>query len=568
MRTEALNILAAGGLAKHAEFLWLLAVAVFGGAVMARLCRKVRLPDVVGYIVLGVLIGESCFGLVSLKTVESLDVFNLFVLSIIGFMIGRELRRDVFQKHGKQLFVILLSEGIGAFIVVALSASLVAWKFTGDLRMSLALGLLLGAIASATAPAATASVLWGHKTRGPLTTTILAVVAMDDALALLLYAVASAVAISLTGHEQLGLAMSVLGPIYEIAGAIVLGGGIGFVLGHISRFVKERDKLVFALGVILLVTALSVFLKVGSILTAMALGASFVNFLPRRSKGVFEAVAKSAPPFYVLFFVLAGARTVVTNMGTWVFALATVYLVGRTAGKTVGAWWGAKRSGAPDVVRKYLGMCLLSKAGVAIGLAILASHTFGGSLGQTLVVVVMATTFLLELVGPPFVKLGVKMAGEIGLNITEEDLTEECTVADMMDRDPPVLQAGLTRARVIEMFTKSDTSCYPVLDRANKVVGMVTLDGIKAALSASDLPDGLVLATDIMEPAYDKTTPDRPLAEVMEDMKELDIQAMPVVGAEDDNMVGLLDVAAVNRRLSAEVLRRRQQADGETATST
>ena len=562
--------LAAGGLTQHLEFLWLLAVVFLGGTIGARILQKLHMPKIVGYVIVGVLVGQSGLGLVSLEAVESLDAFSVFVLGIVGFLIGKELHRDVFKKYGRQLIVILLAEGLGAFLVVFASASFIAWKFSGDVHTSLAMGLLLGAIASATAPAATVNVLWEYKTRGILTTTILAIVALDDALALLLYAFAAGIAGSLTGLTDHSGLTAVAWPLYEILGATALGGAAGLLFSYVLKHVKKQGEvLLFAVGAILIVTAVAVYIKVGSILAAMAFGASVTNLVPRRSKTVFAQVEGFAPPLYVVFFVLAGARTVVHNMSLWVWLLAAAYVLGRTLGKAAGAWTGARFTHAARVVQRYLGLCLLSNAGVAIGLAILASQTFAGDMGRTLLVVVMATTFLLEIVGPACVKVGVRLAGEVGLNVTEEDLIEEYSVRDVMSDEPAVVQPGMTCHEVIETFSESDATCCPMVDKDNKVMGIVTLEGIKAALSAYGCADPLVLAIDIKDEVTDKTTADKPLADVLDHMKEFSIENMPVVAAAgDDRLVGLLDTATVNRRIGAELLRRRQQAEAGATTAT
>ena len=161
------------------------------------------------------------------------------------------------------------------------------------------------------------------------------------------------------------------------------------------------------------------------------------------------------------------------------------------------------------------------------------------------------------------------MAGEVGLNVTEEDLIEEYSVRDVMSDEPAVVQPGMTCHEVIETFSESDATCCPMVDKDNKVMGIVTLEGIKAALSAYGCADPLVLAIDIKDEVTDKTTADKPLADVLDHMKEFSIENMPVVAAAgDDRLVGLLDTATVNRRIGAELLRRRQQAEAGATTAT
>ena len=547
---------------EHLNIILLMGLAIFFGTAGARVFQKIRIPQVVAYVVIGLIVGESGFNLIGRDTVQTLSSFNMFALGIIGFMIGGELKRDVFKRYGKQFFVILCSEGIGAFVLVAALSGFVAWYFTGNIHTSVAMALVLGAIASATAPAATVSVLWEHKTRGPLTSTVLAIVALDDGLSLLLYGFASSIAVALLGGTNGSIWIAILRAVFEIAGALILGFLAGLLLSFILKRIKEPDKaLAFTVSSVLLVIGLSIALKLGSILAAMALGATIANLASRRRQNTFELIEKFAPPIYVLFFVLAGAHLVLGEIAGWMIAMVLVYLIGRTAGKAFGSWFGARQSQAADVVRRYLGLCLLSQAGVAIGLAIISSQLFAEQFGHAIIVIVMTTTFVVEIFGPMFVKLGVKKAGEVGLNITEEDLIETYNVADVMDAKVPVISAGTSLSEVIKVVSSTDNFYYPVVDNDKKLIGGVTLDGIRNTFMTQELNDWLV-ALDIMEPIITSVTPDMALLEAFEKAKRLGIEHVPVVASrEDDSFIGILNCSAVRRSLSAEVLSRQQKAD-------
>ena len=559
--TELLDKILAQNI-EHLNVILLMGLAIFFGTAGARIFQKFRIPQVVGYVVIGLLIGESGLNLIGRDTVETLSSFNMFALGIIGFMIGGELKRDVFKKYGKQFFVILCCEGIAAFILVALLSGFVAWYFTGNLHTSVAMALVLGAIASATAPAATTNVLWELKSRGPLTSTVLAIVALDDGLALLLYGFASSIAVALLGETNSSIWTNILMAAFEIVGAVILGLLTGLLLSFILNRIKEPDKaLAFTVSSVLLVIGLSIALKLGSILAAMTLGVTIANLTGRRRKNTFELMERFTPPVYVLFFVLAGAHIVLGEIAGWMIMMIAVYLIGRTAGKMFGSWFGARQSQAADVVRRYLGFCLLSQAGVAIGLAIISSQLFTGQVGHAIIVIVMTTTFVVEVLGPVFVKLGVKKAGEIGLNITEEDLIETYKVTDVVDTKIPVISAGMFLSEVIKIVSTTDSFYYSVVDNDKKLIGAVTLDGIRNTFMTQELNDWLV-ALDIMEPVIAKVTPDMALSEVFEKARRLDVEHLPVVASsEDDKLVGILNCRAVRRSLSAEVLSRQQRAD-------
>jgi Kef-type K+ transport system membrane component KefB len=546
----------------HLNLLLLLGVAVFFGTVGARLFQKLHIPQVVGYIVIGLILGGSALKLINIEVVMSLSPLNMFALGIIGFTIGGELNLDIFKRYGKQFVIILVSEGVFAFLAVGLLTGLGAYFFTHQLNSSMALGVLLGAISSATAPAATVDVLWEYKTRGILTRTILAIVALDDGLALLLYGFAASLAAVLLGSGHSSLAANLLMPFWEILGAVALGLGIGWILTFIVKRVEESEKvLAFALASIMLGVGLSNLLRVESILTTMALGATLVNFLPRRSKDVFEVVGKFSPPIYVLFFVLVGARLQISSIPTWIIILAVIYVFGRSLGKISGAWFGAYISKSPEQVRKYLGLCLFSQAGVAIGLSILASERFGGSIGESIILVVTSTTFLVQIIGPPLVKLGVKKAGEIGMNITEEDLIKTYKVSDVMSTDHVVIPEHTPISETIKIFGRTKSFYYPVLDRNNNVTGIMTIDNIRNTFANQELHNWL-LALDIAEPVVAKVTPQTPLSEAFETAKHFDIEHLTVVSSSGENkFVGVLNCRAARRQLSAEVLSRQEEAD-------
>jgi len=545
----------------HLNLVLLFGLVIFGGTFASRLFQKLRIPQVVGCILVGILLGDI-LKLITPGTLESLRPFTMFALGMIGFMIGSELRSDVFKKYGKQFFVILFSEGIGAFLLVAVGTSVVAWFVTANLSTSIAVGLVLGAIASATAPAATVNVLWEYKTRGPLTAAVLAIVALDDALALLLYRGAATGAKALcgtAGGSVPGTAFVLLG---EIVGAILLGFLAGVALYFLLKIVRADDKiLAFSISCLLLVVGISMVPGIDPILPAMTLGVTMANLAPRQSKSTFGLVEKFSPPIYISFFVLAGAHMRFGRIAPWIVVMIAVYILCRVAGKVVGAWLGARHSGAPAVVRKYLGICLQSQAGVAIGLAILAGQQFNTDLGHTIIMVVMTATFMTEILGPMLVKVGVKKAGEVGLNITEEDLIKTYTVKDVMDSKPTSIAQDLPLHQILEVFSRSESVYYPVIDDQSRIIGIITIADIKEMFANREVA-GWLLACDVAEPVLDKTTPAKSLEEVIEQMRRYDLENIPVVASESsDKLVGVLDYSKALRKISAEVLHRRKMAD-------
>ena len=540
----------------------LLGLIVLGGAFGSRIAQKFHIPQVVGCIVVGVLFGDV-FRIIDHHTIEKLEPFTMFALGMIGFMIGGELRAEVFKKYGKQFFVILFSQGLGTFAAVAFAMAVIGYFALGSVPQAVALGLVFGAIASATAPAATVNVLWEYKTRGPLTAAILAIVALDDALALLLFRAATTGAKAVIGTDTAGSALMTTTILFgEIIGAVALGAAAGFLLFYLLKFVKAEDKILdFSLASLLLVVGVSIIPGIDPILPAMTLGIVIANMMPRQSKAVFTLVKKFSPPIYITFFVLAGAHMEFSHLSVWMVIMIAAYTIFRAFGKIVGSWSGAKYCDAAETVQKYLGICLLPQAGVAIGLAIIAGKTFDSEIGKIIIMVVMTSTFLMEIFGPIFVKIGVKKAGEVGMNVTEEDLIKDYAVKDVMDADHAVIRQDVSLGEILTVFSTTDNVYYPVTDNDSKIIGKITITGIKEMFANQDAA-GWLLACDVAEPIVDKTTPDKPLEEVYEHMQKFDIEEIIVVDRSDDQkLVGVLDYRKSLRKISTEVLRRKESAD-------
>ena len=508
------------------------------------------------------MLGQSVLGLIGRETIQSLEPFNFFALSVIGFLIGGELHRDVFRKHGLRFITILLSEGLAAFIIVGILVSWASWMITGNLAAAIALGSVLGAISSATAPAATVNVLWETKAGGPLTTTVFAIVAMDDALALILFSITAGIATMLTGRGTEGIAGSLGHVGWELIGGAALGISVGFILNLVLRRAKDRDSsLAFIIGALALITGIGRMMKVDTILAAMVLGFTIVNLAPRRSDKAFKIVEEFAPPIFVLFFVAVGAQLNIGGMAGWMWIIAFVYVAGRVAGKYIGANIGAKLGRAAPSVRKYLGLCLFSQAGVAVGLSISASHRFSDDMGPAIIMIIALTTFIAQIFGPPSVKYAVKKAGEAGMRITESDLVESYSVADMVNRDTKTFLPDTPLGTVLTEIAESSESAYPVVDRTGRLLGIVSLNELRRSFMSLELNEFLVVY-DMMEQPVASVTEETPLSEAVSLMKKLDTGFLPVIRAgSKDELVGMIEQKEVQRAISHEILRRRRVAE-------
>jgi CBS domain-containing protein len=247
-------------------------------------------------------------------------------------------------------------------------------------------------------------------------------------------------------------------------------------------------------------------------------------------------------------------------MAGWMIVLAVAYVVGRTAGKFLGAYFGAKWGGLPAKVQKYLGFCLFSQAGVAVGLAILATHRFPNETAQSIILVITATTFLVQIIGPPFVRFAVIRAGEAGENVTEDDLLASYSVSEIMDSKPAVLKSNDSLEQVLQTASESDSLFYPVVDEESSLIGIISFLKIKNLFIMEGL-ENLVLACDLMTDVRAVTVPEARLTEALEKMKELEMEALPVVGNdEDQHLVGMIEQSRIRQALGREISLRNREA--------
>lgn len=410
----------------------IITVAFLGSKVFQRL----GIPQVVGFIVMGVLLGSSFLNIVPLELTEELLFISQIALGLIGFDMGSHLRLGELRRLGRSLVFILLFEAIGTFAIV--TAGVYA------ITRSWHTALMFGALSSATAPAATVDVLAEYDAKGPLTTSLLAVVGMDDALALILYSIAAALSASLLAGSGPPSFLNVIKlPLVELGGSVVLGSGMGLLLDLIMRRMgRQHDAMAVSIGFVFLCVGLSQALGFSLILTTMILGMVIVNRSPEHGRHIRFTIEQAGPVIYVLFFALVGARfqiALLPAMGL----LGIAYVVLRSTGKFVGAWVGGTLGGAEPVVRNNLGFGLLSQAGVAIGLALASASRFsaygeeGKALGNLIINVITATTFVVQIIGPICVKLAISRAGEIGRATLEHDAWASEGTPEGLNLPPP-----------------------------------------------------------------------------------------------------------------------------------
>ena len=385
--------------------LLIVAAAIFAGLLVSRLARLIGLPNVTAFLVAGLLIGPFLAGILDREAVRSLSVISDMALGFIAFSIGSEFKLDNLKKIGKGPLTITVFQGLTTAALIDLGLIL--------LGFSVPESLLLGAIGLATAPAATLMVIRQYKAKGPVTSMLLPVVAMDDALGLMVFSISSSVASALLGGE-ITLSAMLLGPVIEILGSLLCGTVLGFLLSFCAGFFRSRgNKLALTLAAVLAGVGLCAVLNLSSLLVCMMIGAVAANFC-RQEAVIVEQTDRFTPPLFLLFFVLSGAGLDLSVLPT-VGLLGAAYLILRSIGKWLGALLGAAAVHADGNVRKYLGLTLLPQAGVAIGMSTLVTARFSqyGGIASRISAVVLAATLIYELVGPVITKIALIKAGEI-----------------------------------------------------------------------------------------------------------------------------------------------------------
>ncbi len=380
-----------------------LALALFLCLFISKVMKKVKLPNVTGYLIVGLLAGPYCLKLIPEEVVEGLSFIPEVALGFIAFSIGAEFKLSYLKKVGKAPLIIAVTESVGAVLFVDLILIL-----TGH---DVAFSLVLGAIAAATAPAATLMVVKQYKAKGPVTETLLPVVALDDAAALMCFGLSVAAAKAITSEGEFTLLTTIGKPIAEILGALAIGAVLGLAFCFLVKYFTGRgNRLAITYGMIFLCLGICDSLGFSQLLACMMMSAVLVN-TSEASDVVFEQTDRMTPPIFMLFFFLSGADLNLAILPS-VGVIGVLYVVFRVLGKICGAGLGAKLVKTQPVVQKYLGFTLIPQAGVAIGLAATAM-TVVPEYGAKIRTIILCATVIYELTGPVITKLALKRAGEI-----------------------------------------------------------------------------------------------------------------------------------------------------------
>ena len=399
--------------------------ALLAGLLMTRLFKPFKLPSVTAYLIAGVLIGPYCLGRLGIsgigfdneETLKGLQLVSEVALGFIAFSIGNEFRLAEIRKTGRQALIIGIIQAFAATLLVDL-ALFALHKAMPD-KLTVPQVITLGAIATATAPAATLMVVRQYKAKGPLTKLLLPIVALDDAVGLVVFAVSFGIAKTLV-QGSVDLFSIIVNPLIEIALSLSLGAIMGWVLTELEKlFNSNTNRLNLTIGMVLITSSLSmldfsvgpVHIQFSSLLTCMMLGTVFCNICPL-SHDLMGAADKWTSPIFALFFVLSGAELELGVFTDWaIVIIGIVYILFRSLGKYFGSLTSAKMTKCSPEICKYLGITLLPQAGVALGMCATAMAL--GEQGELIRNITLFAVLIYELIGPLLTRQALMAAGEI-----------------------------------------------------------------------------------------------------------------------------------------------------------
>lgn len=381
-----------------------LAAMLSSAFALSRVTKRLRLPNVTAYILAGILIGPCGLKWISADMVESMGFVTDVALAFIAFGVGKYFKWTTLRGNGTRVAVITVFEALAAAVAIAL---VMLYVF----RLPLSFSLLLGAVGSATAPASTLMTIRQYKAKGHFVDTILQVVALDDAVALIAFSVCATIS-QIAATSGRADALSILLPILYNIAAVALGVGMAFLLRWGEMRVTSRyNRLLMVVILLLALSGLCAAVDVSPLLSCMALGTVHAN-ISRKGDALFKAVERFTPPVLTFFFVVSGMRLDVPALRT-AGVIGVTYFFVRILGKYAGATLGAALTHEEPAVRRYLGLALVPQAGVSIGLAALGERMLPAEMGDMLTTIVLSSAVLYEIAGPGLAKLSLHLAGAL-----------------------------------------------------------------------------------------------------------------------------------------------------------
>lgn len=417
-----------------------LCIMLLAGFLVTRLTKLLKLPNVTGFIIAGILIGPSVLGLIPQNIVSNMGFVSDIALTFIAFGVGRFFTTQVLKKSGKKVLLITLFESLLTFALM-----FVLLKFV--LNLSYTFSLILSSMAMATAPASTMMTIQQYKAKGDFVETLLQVIAFDNVICLLIFGIVSSV-VGANDIHSINALNIILPILYNIA-SIVLGIFLGFILGKLLAVpTRSKDnRLILVVSMLLGLAGLCTIVNISPLLSCMVFGATYINYT--KDNYLYKQLTKFTPPIMSIFFVLSGMNLNFSSLKL-VGLIGVAYTIIRVVGKYAGSFIGCKIAKSPKTHQKFLGMALVPQAGVAIGLAFLAQRILPAELGQTVLTIILASSVLYELVGPASAKASLFLSGSIPHDVEPEQYhkTEDTSIDPIIKPMSFIIKRKLERTKL------------------------------------------------------------------------------------------------------------------------
>lgn len=419
------------GVSEGTRVLLILSVILFAGFIMTRLTNTLNLPKVSGYIMAGILIGPCGLNLIPVEIIGHMGFVSDLALAFIAFGVGKFFKKEVLLKTGSRIIIITLFEALLAGVLVTLFC-------VGVFKMEWNFALILGAIATATAPASTMMTINQYKAKGEFVNTLLQIVALDDVVCLLAFSIVAGIA-GRTGNEELTMSTVLMPVVYNIL-ALGLGFFCGYFLSRLLIPARSKDnRLILAIAMLLGISGICASLDISPLLSCMIFGASYINLTS--DKKLYRQINNFTPPVMSIFFIMSGMNldlSALTTVGT----VGLAYFIVRIIGKYLGTYISCLITGTSREIRNYMGLALIPQAGVAIGLAFLGQRLLPEEMGKLLLTIILSSSVLYEMVGPVCAKMSLFLSGSITTEKMkevakerEDEIHEENLIASENEED-------------------------------------------------------------------------------------------------------------------------------------
>lgn len=412
----------------HYPVILIIGIITIIGFYFGKTMKYIKLPSIIGFMIIGIILGPSFLNIVNEEFQEKLSFITEIALGFVALSIGLELSFNTLKKQGKSIILIIFSESFMAFIFVAVIVYFFVILTNMPNNVALPLALIFGSIAPASAPAGTVAIIKEYNAKGSLTNALYSVVGFDDGLGIIIFGFASIIAKTILFNQtgaHIDLLSLIVTPLKEIGLSITIGVAGGFLFSFlVKKLSLKKDIFILIFAFVFIITGICNIFHLSLILTNMIVGILIINTLNKVTvHKIGEELSNVMPLLFVLFFVFAGAHLHIMALPS-LGLLGLFYIIGRSSGLMSGAFFGATIGKAEPKIKKYLGMGILSQAGVAIGLALIVKHEFAGIglnnagnyIGTTAITTVTATSIIFEIIGPILTKIGLEKAGEIKIS--------------------------------------------------------------------------------------------------------------------------------------------------------